>query len=210
MGHACQQVPQLVVLTRESTQRPYATPLPTPSRLSLQTEASLAQGLARPTGVYRLPAAGKRLHQAEQRGELAICYIGEIRCSRRALVPYAWQLRGQPPVGLPAECRSAGGYSVLGFWQPADPHQTGCQAFHSILSPSSFTAKLFVPAVDKWVATLDQPTVLVLENASVHRAGCVQTKQRQWAAQRLTLFFLPPYSPELNLIEILWRFCKHH
>ncbi|MGI4863813.1 MAG: transposase [Janthinobacterium lividum] len=57
---------------------------------------------------------------------------------------------------------------------------------------------------------LDQPTVLVLDNASVHRAGCVQTKQPQWAAQGLTLFFLLSYSPELNRIEIPWRFCKHY
>lgn len=150
------------------------------------------------------------LHQAETRGEVAVYYADEVRFSRQAPVPYAWQVRGQPPVGLPAERGAGGGYSVLGFWRPADPQQTGCQAFHSVLSASSFTAELFVLAVDEWVATLDQPTVLVLDNASVHRAGCVQTKQPQWAAQGLTLFFLSPYSPELNRIEILWRFCKHY
>ncbi len=150
------------------------------------------------------------LHQAEARGELAVYYADEVRFSRQAPVPYAWQLRGQPAVGLPAERGSGGGYSVLGFWRPADPQQTGGQAFHSVLSPSSFTAELFVLAVDEWVATLDQPTVLVLDNASVHRAGCVQTKQTQWAEQGLTLCFLPPYSRELNRIEILWRFCKHY
>ena len=47
------------------------------------------------------------LHRAEQRGELAVCYADEVRFSRRAPVPYAWQLRGQPPVGLTAE-RGAG------------------------------------------------------------------------------------------------------
>lgn len=148
------------------------------------------------------------LHQDEARGEVAVYYADEVRFSRQAPVPYAWQLRGQPPVGLLAE--RGGGYSVLGFWRPADPHQTGGQAFHSALSSSSFTAELFVLAVDEWLATLEQPTVLVLDNASVHRAGCVQTKQMQWATQGLTLFFLPPYSPELNRIEILWRFCKHY
>lgn len=150
------------------------------------------------------------LHQAEQRGELAVYYADEVRFSRQAPVPYAWQLRGQPPVRLPAERGAGGGYSVLGFWRPADPHQTGRQLFHSVLSPTSFTAELFVLAVDEWVAMLRQPTVLVLDNASVHRAGCVQAKRAQWAARGLTLLFLPPYSPELNRIEILWRFCKHY
>jgi len=31
-----------------------------------------------------------------------------------------------------------------------------------------------------------------------------------WAAAGLRLLFLPPYSPELNRIEIRWRFCKHY
>ncbi len=26
---------------------------------------------------------------------------------------------------------------------------------------------------------------------------------------RFTYYFIPPYSPELNLIEILWRFVKY-
>lgn len=111
------------------------------------------------------------LHLAEQRGEVAVYYADEVRFSRQAPVPYAWQVRGQPPVGLPAERGAGGGYSVLGFWRPADPQQSGQQAFHSVLSASSFTAELFVAAVDEWVGTLTQPTVLVLDNASVHRAG---------------------------------------
>ena len=65
-------------------------------------------------------------------------------------------------------------------------------------------------AVADWLAHLSQPTVLVLDNASIHQAGLVKAHLAAWAAQGLTLFFLPPYSPELNRIEILWRFCKHY
>lgn len=150
------------------------------------------------------------LHQAEQRGELAVYYADEVRFSRQAPVPYAWQLRGQPPVGLPAERGAGGGYSVLGFWRPADPQATGCQHFIGFISPATFTADLFVLAVADWLAHLPQPTVLVLDNASIHKAGLVKDQLAAWAAQGLTLFFLPPYSPELNRIELLWRFCKHY
>jgi hypothetical protein len=31
----------------------------------------------------------------------------------------------------------------------------------------------------------------------------------QWEKQGLWIFYLPEYSPELNLIEILWRFMKY-
>ena len=111
---------------------------------------------------------------------------------------------------LPAERGPGGGHSVLGFWRPADPQATGCQAFTAIVSATAFTAELFVLAVDEFVAHQREPTVLVLDNASIHKAHLVQAQVATWAAQGLTLLFLPPYSPELNRIEILWRFCKHY
>jgi len=86
----------------------------------------------------------------------------------------------------------------------------GCQTFIGWLSPAAFTADLFVAALTEWVSSLTHPTVLVLDNASIHKAGLVQAQVANWAAQGLTLFFLPPYSPELNRVEILWRFCKHY
>lgn len=150
------------------------------------------------------------LHQAEARGEVAVYYADEVRFSRQAPVPYAWQRRGQPAQALPAERGAGGGYSVLGFWQPADLHATNQQVFIGWLSPTAFTADLFVAAVTEWLADRQQPTVLVLDNASIHKAHMVQQQLAGWAAQGLTLLFLPPYSPELNRIEILWRFCKHY
>ena len=65
-------------------------------------------------------------------------------------------------------------------------------------------------AVADLLAQLTQPTVLVLDNASIHKAGLVKDQIATWAAQGLTLFFLPTYSPDLNHIEILWRFCKQY
>ncbi|RYY20967.1 MAG: IS630 family transposase [Cytophagaceae bacterium] len=150
------------------------------------------------------------LHQAEQRGEVAVYYADEVRFSRQAPVPYAWQQRGQPAEELPAERGAGGGYSVLGFWRPADPQKTGRQAFMGWLSPTAFTADLFVAAVKEWLGDRHEPTVLVLDNASIHKAHLVQQHLAHWATQGLTLLFLPPYSPELNRIEILWRFCKHY
>lgn len=147
------------------------------------------------------------LHRDERAGEVAVVYVDECRVSRQAPVPYAWQVRGQPPVGLPAE-RGAGGYSVLGFWQPgaADP----ARVFAGLLSETAWTADLFVKAVDEFVGTLERPTVLVLDNASIHRARSVQQRLRAWRTAGLHLQFLPAYSPELNRIEILWRFLKHY
>jgi len=52
---------------------------------------------------------------------------------------------------------------------------------------------------------LQTPVTLVLDNARYQRAGIVQ----QLAAQlNIELLFLPAYSPNLNLIERLWKFVK--
>jgi protein tyrosine phosphatase len=55
--------------------------------------------------------------------------------------------------------------------------------------------------------------VLVLDNARYHHARCLQDWLRQNRA-KLALLFLPPYSPDLNPIERVWkltrRLCTHN
>lgn len=147
------------------------------------------------------------LHQAEKARQLAVYYVDECRVSRQAPVPYAWQRRGQPAVELPAE-RGAGGYSLLGFWQPGGPATSA--TFTGLVSETAWTGELFAQAVDEFSQTLTGPTVLVLDNASIHRAAAVQQQLATWRSRGLQLQFLPAYSPELNRIEILWRFLKHY
>lgn len=38
----------------------------------------------------------------------------------------------------------------------------------------------------------------------------MRERHAAWAARGLTLLFLPPYSPELNKIELFWHRCKHY
>jgi transposase len=52
---------------------------------------------------------------------------------------------------------------------------------------------------------LSGPITLVLDNARYQRNAVVQALA---AALGIELLYLPPYSPNLNLIERLWRFVK--
>jgi transposase len=52
---------------------------------------------------------------------------------------------------------------------------------------------------------LTGPITLVLDNARYQRNAAVQALAEQ---VRITLLFLPSYSPNLNLIERLWKFIK--
>jgi hypothetical protein len=51
--------------------------------------------------------------------------------------------------------------------------------------------------------------VVVLDNYSVHHSRAVTDARPGLAAAGIELFYLPAYSPELNLIEGLWRHVKH-
>jgi transposase len=63
--------------------------------------------------------------------------------------------------------------------------------------------------LDNFVASMKQPTVVVLDNAPWHTSTAVTAKIEEWKSQGLELFFLPPYCPHLNIIETLWRKMKH-
>jgi transposase len=49
--------------------------------------------------------------------------------------------------------------------------------------------------------------IMVLDNARYHHAKVLQPFLEE-NSDRLTLFFLPPYSPNLNMIERVWKLVK--
>ena len=53
----------------------------------------------------------------------------------------------------------------------------------------------------------DESVVVVLDNAGYHKSLAMREWWRAHAAQ-LQPFFLPAYSPQLHLIERLWRYLK--
>jgi putative transposase len=55
----------------------------------------------------------------------------------------------------------------------------------------------------------DVPTVVVLDNAGFHRGSDIRAHRPDLRARRIYLYYLPPYSPELNDIERLFRTIKH-
>ena len=51
-------------------------------------------------------------------------------------------------------------------------------------------------------------TVIVHDNASIHRSKIAKKHYQIWEKQGLIVFFLPPYSPEMNRIEEQWLHLK--
>ena len=56
----------------------------------------------------------------------------------------------------------------------------------------------------------DVPRVVVLDNAGIHTSKAVKAARPGLAKRGIYLYYLPPYSPELNRIEPVFKQVKHH
>lgn len=56
----------------------------------------------------------------------------------------------------------------------------------------------------------DVPRVVVLDNAGMHTSKVVKAARPVLAKAGIYLYYLPPYSPELNRIETVFKQVKHH
>lgn len=57
--------------------------------------------------------------------------------------------------------------------------------------------------------TREKRCVVVLDNYAPHHGREIREQAATLEAAGIELFYLPPYSPELNLIEPMWRHIKH-
>ena len=79
----------------------------------------------------------------------------------------------------------------------------------SYIFECKITSDIVISFLDQYVKKIDKLTVVVIDNAPIHTSKAFQKKIAQWRQQKLEIFWLPTYSPQLNLIEILWRFMKY-
>ena len=62
--------------------------------------------------------------------------------------------------------------------------------------------------LEKLSLSIHKETVVVLDCARIHTGGLMHQRLTCWQQRGLFIFFLPPYSPHLNLAETLWRKLK--
>jgi transposase len=144
-------------------------------------------------------AALAKLIAEDNEGIIDLRYFDESGFCLIPYVPYAWQNNGEI-IGLTS------GHSprlnVLGFMNKNNDLEAYC-------FECSVTSEVVVGCFDDFCKDLQSPTVVLVDNASIHRSECFQSKLPEWEKKGLLVFYLPEYSPELNLIEILWRFMKY-
>lgn len=136
---------------------------------------------------------------ADSGNDFDLIYFDETGVSLTPSIPYAWQAPDQPLM-LPSG--SSPRLNVLGFLNLRGE-------FQSYLTEDSVNSEFVIHCFDAYCAQLTKPCVIVLDNAPTHRSAAFEAKLKGWQEDGMYLLFLPPYCPELNLIEILWRKLKY-
>jgi transposase len=80
--------------------------------------------------------------------------------------------------------------------------------YEGFTATESITADRVVGFLDTFSLRVHKNTFVVLDNASVHRNHKMREMRPVWEKRGLFLFYLPPYSPHLNIAETLWRILK--
>ncbi len=130
---------------------------------------------------------------------LDVYFYDESGFSLTSCLPYAWQEKGKQISLLPGKGKRI---NVAGFYA-----KTGKFMYQTQLK--SFNQQDIILFFDRFCASIDKRTIVVLDNAPIHHGKAFQAKIKEWQEQDLYLYFLPPYCPELNVIEILWRHIKY-
>ena len=139
------------------------------------------------------------LQKLEDSGYIDLYFGDESHFGLTPNVPYAWQTK-QDPILLTA---AKGKYlNVVGLMSRKG------KLYHKVLQ-STFNSEKLIDFMDGFAGQTIKKTIVVLDNAPVHKSKKFMAKVEEWKKEDLWIYFIPPYSPELNLIEILWRRIKY-
>jgi DDE superfamily endonuclease len=146
------------------------------------------------------------LKKQELEGKFKVYFFDEAGTSLIPNIPYAWQTVGDT-IEIPSKRSKR--LNILGFMNRGNDG-----LFHFV--ESSVKSSDVIHAFDafsaryaKEYAKTKVPCLVVLDNASIHHSAEFKAQIDGWMAQGICLHYLPTYSPELNLIEILWRKIKY-
>ena len=71
------------------------------------------------------------------------------------------------------------------------------------------TSEVVIACIDSFSQSCTESTTIVMDQASIHTSKSIENKLLERETKGIYIFWLPTDSPQLNLIEILWRFMKY-
>jgi transposase len=142
-----------------------------------------------------------KLQVAARDGQCRLFYLDEAGFCAAPPVQRSWSPRGLPHAIEPnSHCRR----SIIGALDFAANELIYAANTRTVKGPH------VIEFLDSLIRQGDgRPTVIVLDNASIHHSIDQATLDRWFIEHKAFLFYLPPYSPELNMIEIVWKHLKY-
>ena len=140
------------------------------------------------------------LQEQEDKGIIDLYYFDASGFSLQSCVPYAWQ-----PIGeyIQVPNSKSKRLNVLGFLNREND-------LFPVFVEASVDTSVVVACFEAFKNQIRKKTVVLLDRASVHTSKEFIENIPKWVKDNLIIKYLPPYSPQLNLIEILWRFIKYY
>ena len=140
----------------------------------------------------------QELEKQAYEGRIRLYYADESHICTEGYVPYGWQLRGED-VYIPSQ--RVARLNIFGMIDRDNRYK-------GFTTSEKMTADKVISFLDEISFNLETDTFVVLDNASVHRNKKIRELRPIWEQRGLFLFYLPPYSPQLNIAETLWRILK--
>jgi transposase len=147
--------------------------------------------------------AQARIADLQARERAGTCDLWDFDASGFCLepcIPYAWQPIGHT-LELPQSSHNQR-LNVLGFLRRDN-------TLVPYLIDGAIDTAAVVACMDKVSENLTKKSYVLLDNAPMHRSKAFVRPIPKWVKKGLSINYLPPSSPALNLIEILWRFMKY-
>jgi len=144
-------------------------------------------------------AALKVLCQLEQADRIDLYFGDEAGFSMQPCLPRAWQPKKEQIRIFPQRDKKVNLFGIFSSGNVAVTYQT----------KSNINSSFLISSIDDFCQYVEKPTVLVLDNAPIHRSKLFQEQLARWQEKELYIFFLPKYSPHLNKAETFWPKAKY-
>lgn len=143
------------------------------------------------------------LRELSEAQTIDLYFFDESGFSTRSNLPYGWGKRGKTHE-QPANKHNKR-LNVLGFMSLFGE-------FFGHYEEGKVTSDTVIEAFDDFIKNKpsNKTCFVVLDNAKIHKSKAFKEAAERWKEKGVIVYFIPPYSPELNLIEILWRHVKYH
>lgn len=141
----------------------------------------------------------KTLWKLFRASRIDLYFADESTFSMTPCVPYAWQAKGEQIEIFPQRDKKV---NLFGIFRPDNVAVT-------YQANGNINSEFLIRSIDDFCQYLDKPTVLVLDNAPAHRSKLFSEQLKRWQEKGLYIFFLPKYSPHLNIAETYWRKAKY-